>query len=183
MPEREEIHQSYYSIIPANVRYDKDLKDKAKLLYGEITALCNSKGYCWATNNYFAELYGVTKETISRLISNLAEKDYVRIEIIYENKQIIERRIYIVQAELVQKKEIINTPIDEKINTPIDENVNTPNDKKINTPIDEKIKDNITDINNTLFNNQSINQEKIDVMDEIEYEYIKKRIAKNIGLI
>ena len=32
---------SYYAIIPANVRYDKRLTDKAKLLYGEITCLTN----------------------------------------------------------------------------------------------------------------------------------------------
>lgn len=110
-----EIYKSYYAIIPANVRYDKELKDKAKLLYGEITALCNEKGYCWATNNYFANLYGVTKETISRLISNLANKDYVRVEIIYEGKQIIERRIYITPEVIAQK----SIPIDEKINTPL----------------------------------------------------------------
>ena len=43
---KREITKSYYAVIPANVRYDKDLPANAKLLYGEITSLCNEKGYC-----------------------------------------------------------------------------------------------------------------------------------------
>ena len=41
----ENIKSSYYSILPAVVRYDKDLTDKAKLLYSEITCLCNKEGF------------------------------------------------------------------------------------------------------------------------------------------
>ena len=44
---------NYYAILPAEVRYCKELSPMERLLYAEITCLCNHKGYCWATNNYF----------------------------------------------------------------------------------------------------------------------------------
>ena len=69
--------KSYYAIIPANVRYDKELTPNAKLLYGEITALTNEKGYCWATNAYFAELYSTTNRSVSKWISQLEARGYI----------------------------------------------------------------------------------------------------------
>ncbi|MFW6016911.1 MAG: helix-turn-helix domain-containing protein [bacterium] len=89
---------SYYAIIPANVRYDKNLKANAKLLYGEITALCNEKGYCWAGNDYFADLYEVSKRTIQNWISNLEKNDYIKIrykDIVKDGKNTTQRRIYL----------------------------------------------------------------------------------------
>lgn len=44
----EENKVNYYSVIPATVRYDKRLKFAERLLYGEITALANSNGFCYA---------------------------------------------------------------------------------------------------------------------------------------
>ena len=61
--------RAYYAVLPADVRYDRELRPNAKLLYGELTALCNQYGYCWAPNEYFAGLYGLAPETVSRLIS------------------------------------------------------------------------------------------------------------------
>jgi hypothetical protein len=55
------------------------LSANAKLLYGEITALCNKEGYCWAGNQYFAELYGTTPRTARRWITELETGGYVTI--------------------------------------------------------------------------------------------------------
>lgn len=66
----------YYGILPAEVRYDKDLLPNAKLLFVEITSLCRQQGYCWATNSYFAELLGASERTVTRWIKLLCDKGY-----------------------------------------------------------------------------------------------------------
>lgn len=72
----------FFAVVPANVRYCEDLKPNAKLLYGEITALCNKDGYCWAENSYFAGLYNVSTETVSRWISQLHSFGFISVELI-----------------------------------------------------------------------------------------------------
>lgn len=69
---------NYYAIIPAEVRYCKDLPDGAKLLYGEITALSSSDRNCTARNRYFAELYGVEIRTIQKWISLLLQHGFIQ---------------------------------------------------------------------------------------------------------
>ena len=139
----EEQQKAYYAIIPANVRYDKDLAPNAKLLYGEITALCNDKGYCWATNQYFADLYKVSKITVSRWISTLNKKGYISTDTLYREgtKELIGRHIY-----------IVNTPINKNVNRYIKNDLEGVN-KIVNTPINKNVKENNKDINNT-FNNK-----------------------------
>ena len=150
--------KSYYAIIPANVRYDKKIRPNAKLLYGEITALTNEKGYCWANNQYFADLYEVSKETISRWVSELSDRGYITVELIYKegSNQIINRYI-----------RISHDPIDEKVNT----------------PIDEKVKDNTTSFNTTK-NTKYIEQSSVDDLniskrfEEIWKDYPNKQGKK-----
>ena len=89
---------SYYAIIPAEVRYS-DLKPNAKLLYGEITALSSKEGYCFATNNYFAKLYNVTKNTVSLWVSQLHSSGFISVELIKKGEQITERRIGIIKND------------------------------------------------------------------------------------
>lgn len=84
---------AYWAVIPASVRYDQNLPPNAKLLYGEITALSNAKGYCSARNAYFADLFGLGEKSVSRLIAILAKGGYLRVEVIRNEKnEVVERR-------------------------------------------------------------------------------------------
>ena len=74
---------NYYAIIPAQVRY-ADIPANAKLLYGEITALANKTGVCFATNLYFANLYKVQVRSITNWITCLKELGVITVEIKYK---------------------------------------------------------------------------------------------------
>ena len=117
---------SYYAILTADVRYDKTLKPLARLLFAEITALCNKEGYCWASNQYFADLYEVDKTTVSGWIGQLKTRGYITVQLEYKegSKQILNRYI-----------KINGEGIDEMINTPLQNDV---------YPIDQKTKVNTT---------------------------------------
>ncbi|MEN0402096.1 helix-turn-helix domain-containing protein [Staphylococcus aureus] len=158
---------SYYSIITANVRYDNRLTDSEKLLFAEITSLSNKYEYCTASNGYFATLYSVVKETISRRISNLNKFGYLKIEIIKDGNEVKQRKMYPLTQSLI--------PIDAKINTPIDNSVNT--------PIDANVKENNTSINITRLNNTSINNNSATDVTHEQFEewwklYDKKKDKK-----
>ena len=99
----DDIRANYFAIIPAYIRYNKELKFGERLMYGEITALSNKEGYCYAKNKYFADLYNVSQSTISRWISHLAELNSIDVQIIRnDKKEIIERRIYIKDTPYMQ---------------------------------------------------------------------------------
>lgn len=69
---------NYYAVIPSTVRYDKRLNFGTRLLYAEITCLCNTTGICWASNEYFCDLYDVTESTISVWIKALVKNGYIK---------------------------------------------------------------------------------------------------------
>ena len=95
----EEHKANYYAMIPAYIRYNNQLKFAERLMYGEITALSNKEGYCFASNRYFANLYGVSQSTISRWISHLAELNSIKVEVIRNEKK--ERRAGILLVTVV----------------------------------------------------------------------------------
>ena len=87
---------NYYVVIPANVRYCKELKPIEILIFGEITCLCNHKGYCWANNNYFAKLYQISIRSVSRYINHIKELDFITVKITRDtNNRVVKRTIKI----------------------------------------------------------------------------------------
>lgn len=161
----EEQQRSYYAIIPANVRYDKDLAPNAKLLYGEITALCNEKGYCWATNKYFAELYNVSDRTIKNWISQLADKGYIQRSVKYREGT----------EEIEQRKLFIGR---ENNFTTSGNYVPDPRENNFTTPSENIFPVNNTSINNT-FNNTNIykgkKKQKSETVNSVIAEYTENK--------
>ena len=149
------MNRSYYAIIPASIRYDNDLTANAKLLYGEITALCNEKGYCWASNDYFAELYNTSTRTVSRWIKQLISKGYIISKFIYREgtKEVEQRYLYIGSLG---------------------------GDKNVHTPIDKNVQDNNTYINNTFNNIYSLVVDKLNSLANKSYKSSSKKTQQLI---
>ena len=149
---------NFYGIMPANVRYDKNLKPMEKILYTEITALSNKEGYCFASNSYFGELYEVNKKTVSAWVNNLEKQGYIKIVLIYKQgtKEIIERRIY----------------INQKV-SPINKNVDT-YPQKNGDPIHKKVEDNNTRLilqDDVVNNNINTTQKENDTTETKEQQH------------
>jgi len=85
---------NYYAILTSEVRYSKLINANEKILFAEITALSNKTGECWASNNYFAQLYDVTPQAISKWINNLAKNGFISLNYIYKTgTNEIEKRV------------------------------------------------------------------------------------------
>lgn len=139
---------NYYAIIPANIRYDEDLIQGAKLLYGEITALSNQKGFCWANDMYFANLYKVSKKTIQTWLKSLEDKGYLTREVIYKegSNEIVSRYIRLCAY---------------------------PSNENVHRGMHEKVRDNNTSINTTI--NNTSNKDILsssDEQDDVPYKKI-----------
>lgn len=143
---------NYYAVIPAEVRYNKNLTPNAKLLYAEITALSKKENRCWASNKYFSSLYEVSTVTISRWISSLVKHGFINRQIIYikGTKEIDKRYLQLCGGGI---------------------------NNDVISPINKIVKDNNTSINNTSINNNiTIRQQKfINDVSLLEYDVKLKK--------
>ena len=140
---------NYYAILSAEVRYDNRLRPNVKLLYAEITALCNMNRQCFASNKYFSELYGKSKGSISGWINELVKYGYISTEYTYKvgTKEIEYRYIKILKGGI------------------------TEND---NTLLKKTVKSNTTSINNTSISINISNRRESFVLEVMAFDYDKK---------
>ena len=66
-----------YVKIPDRMMSRKKLSPAAKLLYGLLMSLCQSRGYCWATNGALADRMGMSTRSMTRLLGELREHGLV----------------------------------------------------------------------------------------------------------
>jgi len=136
------MEQNWAAIIPCRYLISKDINSTQKLLIGLISSLSNLKGYCFASNEYLANLLDINKVTASHLISDLEKKGYIG-RIIYRNdKKQIEQRVLVL---------ILDKQVDIENDIPMSEN-GYPLYPKNDIGISENLKDNIY-TNNKINNN------------------------------
>jgi hypothetical protein len=140
---------NYYAILSAEVRYDNRLRPNVKLLYAEITALCNMNMECFASNRYFSELYGKSKGSISGWISELVKYGYISAEYTFKEgtKEIEYRYIKILKGGITEKE---------------------------NTLFQKTVKSNTTSINNTSININISNRRESFILEVMAFDYDKK---------
>tara|TARA_R110002020_G_scaffold9069_4_gene36279 strand:- start:2220 stop:2834 length:615 start_codon:yes stop_codon:yes gene_type:complete len=136
---------NYYAVIPAEIRYSKKLTPNAKLLYAEITALCNMNGKCTASTQYFCRLYEVSRVSIQKWLKILEDNNHIkRVNIYKRGSKEIETRVIT----------LVNMPSKEKLtdNTTINNTNLTDNNKKarFKKPKLEEIKNYCQERNNNV---------------------------------
>ena len=129
-------YPAYYGILTANVRYSTQLSMSEKIMFTEITALSNAKGYCSAKNKYFADLYNKSEKTISLWIKNLKDCGFIRIEYKRRGAEVIMRKIYPTPEHELQK-------------------CKSTDNKNVSRTNYKNVKENNTSINNTSINKSS----------------------------
>lgn len=140
----EDTKPKYYAIIPAYVRYDNELNADEKIIYAEITALSILRGYCFATNKYFSNLYNCHVNTISRRIKALEKRGYIKVEITRDEKtKKYTRKIYLTENFI--QKALTKTDEESLTNNGEYNNININDTKGINNILENFTNIKLTD--------------------------------------
>ncbi len=120
--------------IPVEVLLNKDLSDKEKIILSIILYLSEETKSCFASNKYIASIVNVTENRVSKIISSLKDKEYIKVKLKYktDSKEIEQRQI----TPIVQNINRYNSKSQEGIETN-----NYLNSQKQQYPIYNKDKD------------------------------------------
>lgn len=93
--------------IPKDIWLAEKLTLQEKVLLAEIESLDNESG-CYASNKYFSEFFGLSRNRCSELVKSLEKKKFINIVYIRErnNKSISKRIIKVVEKSNTSSREI-----------------------------------------------------------------------------
>lgn len=137
---------AFWAVIPASVLFSDDLRPNAKLLYGVVTLLQESSGYCYASNRYLANLFGLQPETITGLLNNLVEAGLIATDVVRNplTNEVLQRRIW-----TVAQMPAIIPPSPKNIGEGSSKKIGEPSPKNFGDPPRKKSEENNTSNNNT----------------------------------
>ena len=76
---REKVNKKkLFTLIPREISEDKTLKLNEKFILSEVVTMQTYAGEFHASNQYLADLLGLSKSSISRIINDLRNRGYIR---------------------------------------------------------------------------------------------------------
>ena len=78
--------------IPKEIWESKEMSMQEKVFLAEIHSLDNENG-CIASNAYFAEFFGLSKSSVSRVVSSLSKKGLIVVTLLYKDNKEVDKRI------------------------------------------------------------------------------------------
>lgn len=85
--------QNYFLIIPCRVMDDPQIDDATAILFGRIMSLSNNKQYCFASDEYLANLTKCKLRTLQYRLKKLKDRGHIKIET-KKKGMLWDRRIY-----------------------------------------------------------------------------------------
>ena len=163
--------------IPKEIWLSKDLSTNEKILLAEIDSLGGSSDGCFASNQYFADFFDLSKDRISRLVSGLKNKGYITVELIYKegtcevDKRIIKLNPYSYFYQGVQNHQ---GGIGENTKD-ITNNYNINNNNKTSKKKTAKeVRHKYGEFKNVLLSDKDLEKLKAEYGEELVEKYIKK---------
>jgi hypothetical protein len=125
----------YFTIIPNHVYRNKSLGE-ARFLYGHILTLSNKVGYCYAPNEFLANIMECDVRSISRYIKALEKARLVTVYYAKNSSRTIQPLDTMVGNKLLKKenKQEISQPLDPEVEQVLDDlwrSMKVPSLKKI----------------------------------------------------
>ncbi len=165
--------------LPIELLKDKSTTMQEKLILVEINQLSMLDKGCIASNNHFAELFGIKKESVSRSISSLENKGYITTKIKDGSRN--HERTITVNKMLFEHKQNVISPLTNCLETKENKTINKTNNKYdifldyLKSKCKYKTKVTKTKDGSKLFN--SIQDKRQLVIDYIRHQEEKKEYA------